>query len=286
VLMIDEMIRFDELQGERVFFSGGALRTGGIGSSPGRPIALPTDIALWKGSEATDMFRPMTPTWAPLDGLPHVRKEPAELRSELFKRFDVTWLQIEHPEGRERNNAQKGAIRPQRDFGSPIRSLSSHIGTHLLANAQLQTKDLVVPGRRINLAWAGPRHLISLGELKEACKRAGLAAGEAAILFTACSDNYYHRPDHTSWSPALDPEAILWLKQQGVPLVVTDMLSIDMPGSLASTKARRAADLPVVLGATRLWRIEKPTVQLVCSPIPLQGLDAYPSRVACVECWS
>lgn len=286
VLMIDEMIRFDELQGERVFFSGGALRTGGIGSSPGRPIALPTDIGKWKGGEAIDMFRPMAPTWAPLDGLPYTRKEPAELRSELYKRFDVTWVQIEHPEGRERNNAQRGAVRPQRDFGSPIRSLSSHIGTHLLANAQLPTRDLVLPGRRVNLAWAGPRHRITVAELQDACRRAGLLAGEAAILFTGCSDNYYHRPDHTAWSPALDPEAIFWLRQQGAPMVVTDMLSLDLPGSLAGTKARRAADLPVVLGATRLWRIEKPAVQVICSPMPLSGLDAYPCRMACIEHWS
>ncbi|HYF20192.1 MAG TPA: cyclase family protein [Ramlibacter sp.] len=285
VLMIDEMIRFDELGEERVFFAGGALRTGGIGSSPGRPIALPTDVARWRGGEAIDMFRPMSPTWAPLDGLPCVRREPPELRSELYKRFDVTWLQIEHPEQRERNNAQKGAIRPQRDFGSPIRNLSSHIGTHLLADRQLATRDLVLPGRRVNLAWAGPRHRITLQELQEACRRAGLSTGEAAILFTGCSDHYYHRPDHTAWSPVLDPEALLWLKQQGTPLVVSDLLSLDLPGSLAGTKARKAADLPVVLGATRLWRIEKPTVQVICSPMPLQGLDAYPSRVALLEQW-
>lgn len=285
VLMIDEMVRFEALPAERVFFAGGALRTGGIGSSPGRPIALSTDLSKW-GSEATDMFRPMTPTRAPLDGLPYVRKEPAELRSELYKRFDVTWLQIEHPENRERSNAQKGAVRPQRDFGSPIRNLSSHIGTHLLANRQLATNELVLPGRFVNLAWAGPRHRISVAELKDACSRAGLAAGEAALLFTGCSDHYYHRPDHVAWSPVLDPEAILWLKAEHVPMVVTDMLSLDLPGALAGTKARKAADLPVVLGACRLWRIEKPTVQVICSPLPLQGLDAYPSRVVCLEQWS
>ena len=285
VLMIDEMIRFDELFEERVFFSGGALRTGGIGSSPGRPIALPTDISKW-GAGATDMFRPMAPTRQPLGGLPYTRREPAELRSELYKRFDVTWLQIEHPEARERSNSQKGAVRPQRDFGSPIRSLSSHIGTHLLANGQLATKDLVLPAKVVNLAWAGPRHLVSLAEMRDAAKRAGLNAGDAAILVTGCSDHYYHRPDHLAWTPGLDPEAISWLAGQHVPLVITDMLSLDVFGSVASTKARKSVNLPVVLGASRLWRIEKPTVQVICSPLPLRGIDAYPSRVVCIEQWS
>lgn len=284
VLMIDEMIRFDELVEERVFFAGGALRTGGIGSSPGRPIALPTDIARWR-HEGLDMFRPMAPTRQPLADAPCARREPPELRAELYKRFDVTWLQIEHPVAREQKNSEKGAIRPQRDFGSPIRSISSHLGTHLLASQQLATRELVLPGRVLNLAWAGPQHAVSPTEIKEAARRAGLREGEAAILFTGCADRYYHRPDFTEWTPGLQPEALQWLASQEVPMLVTDMLGLDVPGSRSASRARHEANLPVVLGACGLWRIEKPIVQLICSPIPLQGIDAYPSRVVCVEQW-
>ncbi len=284
VLMFDEMVRFDEIAEDRVFFAGGALRTGGIGSSPGRPIALSTDPSRW-GREGIDMFRPMEATRQPLAGAPFVRREPAELRPELYTRLDITWLQIEHPQAREQKNAERGAIRPQRDFGSPIRTISSHLGTHLVSSRQLSTRELVLPGRLVNLAWAGPRHRISVAEIKAAVQRSGLLGGEAAVLFTGCADRYYHRRDHLEWTPGLEPEAVQWLASQAVPMVVTDMLSIDAPGSRASAKACQAANLPVVLGAFGLWRLEKPAFQVICSPMPLLGIDAYPSRVVCVERW-
>jgi kynurenine formamidase len=297
VLMIDEMVNFDELPDDRVYFSGGvALRMAGIGSSPARAVGLPLDGSKWT-SGAIDMFHKMEPTEGGMPKAPFSRIEPAELRSDLYKRYDITWLQIafetdrgvtegDHGPVRPDLMADRGPIRPQRDMGSPVRSFSTHLGTHLLYTGEPLTNFLISACRILDLTGAGPRHTISLAELKAAASMAGWAPGEGVVLRTAFSDHYYHRPDYLYWTPGIAPEAIRWLAAEGTPIVVTDALALDAGyGSSESRRARFETNLPVVLGASRLWMARKNKVEVITSPVPLPGLDAYPSRVVLIETW-
>lgn len=290
VLMIDEMIDFDLLPDDRVFFAGGvSLRTAGIGSSPARPVAIPLESAAW-GEDAIDLFREMEPTDGAVPAPPFPRIEPAELRAEIYKRFQITWLQISLDEALEERLSAGGPVRPQRDFGSPIRRFSSHLGTHmLLPTGKRPTRDLIAPATVFDLEAVGPRGVIGLDAVEAAAQRAGFTAGQAVVLKTGFTDLYYHRPDYLRWSPGIDPRAIAWLQREGARFLVTDLASLDVEAEGGWGEARRAVaetGLPVVLCASNLWRIEHASFRVICSPLPLTGLDASPCRVLCVEDWT
>ena len=287
VLMIDEAVNFDALTSERVFFCGGvSLRTAGIGSSPARPVALPLDQRQWpQGS--VDMFQAIQPTEGTLPPPPYSRIEPEALRGELYKRYDIRWLQISFDEAHEQRNSKRGAVRPQRDFGSPIRTFSSRLGTHMLgANRSVTTKDLIAPAQLLDLSLAGPNHVIRRHEIESAAARANLTPGRAAVVRTDYSDLYYHRPDYLQYSPSFDPDALVWLAQEGVTLVVSDTVALDPDGARADASAAiEACGLPVVLGATNLWMLRRQEFHVVFAPVPLIGTDSLPGRLVAIEHW-
>ena len=132
VLMIDAGIAFDKLGSERVFFSGGlCLKTSGIGSCPAWPIALRGSSSDLASREAVDMFTPMASLTGSGVYAPIQRLEPHELQPYIFKRYQIHGMQIAGEPVVEARKARGSHIRPQRDYGSPVRLFSSHLGTHI-----------------------------------------------------------------------------------------------------------------------------------------------------------
>ncbi len=286
VLMIDFMINFDQLSDERVFFCGGFLRHAGIGSSPARPVAFALTSNGW-GRDFTDMFRPIKPTAGEIPSSPYARIEPQELMGDLYKRFEITWLQFAGHLG-DYIIPDGSSLRPQGDFGSPTRMFSSHLGTHTLSpGRELETADLVAPGKVFDLIKAGPRYTITLSDVKKAAARTGFKAGDTVMIRTDFSDLYYYRPDYLHWSPGIEANAIQWLSKEGAHSIVADIASLNVDSNHRgeATHAVKETGLPTTLCATRLWMIRHSKFLVVCSPLPIAGLDAAPSRVVCIETW-
>lgn len=291
VVQFDELVNFDQLTAERVFFVGGAcLRTTQINSSPARPVALPLDHRSWGTDEVVDMFTPMKVSRGPEPGLPpYDRREPQDLTGELYKRYTTKWLQIGFEPAVEERMLKGGDVRPQRDLGAPIRLFSSHLGTHMLgfSATTLPTPRLIGRGRVLGLTSVGPRQAVSATQMRKAAQRAGVQSGDIVIARTDYCDLYYYRPDYLHWSPGFEPDALAWLVEQGIRMFATDSLAL-APGGDYDLEQREAIvdkGVPVVLGASNLWRLEHDHFYVMCSPVPLKGLDASPVRLVAVEIW-
>lgn len=309
VLMIDDMVNFDQIPAERVFFNGGvALRSAGIGSSPARPVALAPTGGHLAGSRIVDLWRPLAPVSGPvLQGKREDfrRQEPYALQGEIQKRYSVTGLQIAFEAEEEARRLAKGDPRPQRDFGSPVRLFSGALGTYLEVPympltggdipaayftdcARVASESLVGRGRLFDLTHIGPRQVITADDLAGACP--DLQAGEIPLIWTAFTDFYYARPDYLELSPGFSPEAVEWLVQRQIRLLVTDTATVEparaLPPPPKHNLARLfSANIPVVRCATNLWRLQKPGAVVMVAPVPFSGAPMMPARVVAVEEW-
>jgi kynurenine formamidase len=306
VLMIDETINFSQLPSSRVFLCGGlALKTHGIGSGPARPVALIGESDSLAEREMVDLFRPMQassgrPLTAPIE-----RIEPFVMQSDLHKRFEIFGVQIAPDSAESEPVAGGWPARVQRDFGSPLRLFSSHLGTHMrlphTTTGSAGTADLKLdelreigsgrlagPAMLVDLTTVGPQQLITKQMLQKQAE--GLLPGDIALLWTAFTDRYYHREDFLSWNPRIELEALRWLLEQGVRMLITDMVRLEphlwedhLPSESAPLLAARA--VPAVMAATNLWLLRKKRAYVFCSPVPLSGLPTLPARVVAVEEW-
>lgn len=284
VLMIDEMKNFNKIPNERFLFCGGlSLRTTNIGSSPARPIVLPLQGNKWD-KPYVDLFQSIEQK---IPSPPYERIEPSQNRGDLNKRFRIKWLQISYDRETESLLSQKGAIRPQRDFGSPVRIFSNHLGTYIrYSKAKQDTSNLIAKGKLFNVNKAGPKYKITLSDIKKISAKVNFSPGEAVVIRTGYSDSYYYRPDYLKWSPTIEPDVIYWLSKEGAKFIVADIAALDENGVYGdTTRAIEEEGLPSVLCASDLWRINKEEFQVVCSPIPLDDLSISPCRVVCIETW-
>jgi kynurenine formamidase len=306
VLMIDNTVNFDQIGDERVFLNGGVtLKTAGIGSSPARAVAIRGDLATAGSGDMVDLFTAMHPNAGfELDN-PIERIEPFELQADIYRRYEIFGMQIAAEPEAEAQKSRRAPVRAKRDFGSPIRLFNSHLGTHMylpsapsgdLAAGTLRagvpqlpaSSDLIGPATLIDLTAVGPMQTVGKPLLQRQAR--DLKAGDIALLWTGFSDRYYRRPDYLSLSPRFDIEAIRWLVERGVKLIVTDAATLEPhPWELHRASEVQALQVahrvPTVLMATNLWLLRQKRMTVSCAPTPLVGLPTTPTRVIAIEQW-
>lgn len=304
VLMIDSGINFEGLDADRVFFCGGVcLKSSGIGSSPARAIALKGSSPDLASREVVDMFTMMRPSTGRSTSTPIQRLEPFELQPYIFKRYEVYGMQIAGDLSHEALQTHGNYIRPQRDYGSPIRLFNSHLGTymripHTISGhgkdgdlvvsdiVNVSSSQLVGPALVLDLTSVGPQQVVSQRLLE--IEAVDLRPGDIALLWTGFSDRYYKRPDFLRWSPRFDLKGLEWLLDRGAKMFVTDAASLEpnpwddhLPSSVDPLLVARG--VPAVVCATNLWLLRKKRCFVICSPIPLKGLSTAPTRVIAIE---
>ncbi|MCZ7571525.1 MAG: cyclase family protein [Ardenticatenaceae bacterium] len=306
ILMLDNAVNFDRLRAERVWLSGGlCLKTHGVGSSPARAIAVRGELETSGPGDLVDMFTAMEPNGGAAATDPIRRVEPYGLQPEIFKRYEVFGMQIAGEPEAETLKARKGPVRPQRDFGSPIRLFNSHLGTFMripyepagrLEDGTLRVKqikplasaDLIGPAVVVDLTQVGPQQTVSQALIAQ--QAADLQPGEIVLLWTGFSDRYYHRADYLEWSPRFEIKALEWLLDRGARMLITDAASLEP--HLWSDQLLSEVDpllyargVPAVVLATNLWLVRQKRCYVICSPVPLAGLPTAPTRVVAIEAW-
>jgi kynurenine formamidase len=302
ILMIDQLAGMERIFQKRFFFVGGVvLKTEKIGSSPARPLALLPGTGSLAGWSSIDLFRDLKAGEVDVPAPPPPAFEhslPLELREEAAKRYLVRGLQIiqDHPK------YVHGTMRSYRDFGSPVRIISSHAGTHIvvpycpLAGSSIPANRFTTAGELASertrgravlarLTEVGPGQLITRGHLEKAGLRPRPA--DIVVVATGYADLYAHRSDYLRHSPGFSADAVRWLAELKIKILVTDIPDLEESRDPAAPLLNRGhlfeRGIPVVHSAANLWMIRKREFQLFCSALPLPGLDASPVRVVAVE---
>jgi kynurenine formamidase len=304
VLMIDNAAGFTALPAGRVFLAGGlTLKTSGIGSCPARPVAFRHPEESLERSEPIDLFQGISVAQEQGVPLRLRRLEPYELQADAFKRYQIVPVQIAAERAAEERQRSEVSVRAKRDFGSPIRLFNGRLGTHIIQPHQVtgsaasgtlelvavqlpSTLSLVGHGVRIDLQEAGPRQVVSRQFVERQAAR--LQEGDIAVLWTGFTDRFYHRADYLKWSPRFSTEAIDWLLERKVKLIITDATTIEAwpwesREAHVAEEQCRLRGVPVVLAATNLWLMEQNRAYFICSPVPITGFPIVPARVVAVE---
>ena len=297
VLMIDRMANLDALEhGQRLFASVGiSFKMQGTDDSPARVFVLDKLSDLRSGAKATDLYYPITCPWDQ-PSFPFTRSEPFDLRSDILRRYH---LQNVHISQSEYEHVFAG------DGFMGFKSFCNCLGTHLripkypLAGADIPAAarlDLAntptdrLWGKAVLVdAWgAGPGQDVTVAMLEKRARQ--ITAGSIVLVRTAFTDFFYHQQrDFVRYSPGFTAEAVRWLIQRGVKMVVTDTATIEsakaqgQPGVVDNQRALFEQGIPVVLSATSLWRISQDTVTAFVSPMALPNTNASPCRVLILE---
>lgn len=167
----------------------------------------------------------------------------------------------------------------------------NHLGTHLEVPYHLNRhgKDLTAypvertlgPTRLLDIGHPPPGHSVSLDEIKQAAFRAGgVEPGEIVFVRTGWSQAW--GTDLYLKSPWFRPEALEWLVRQGMVLFGVDSAGVEELTSTTheSHYALFDNDVALIENLTNMAALgNRRTLTSVCTPIAVQGLEAFPIRV-------
>lgn len=168
--------------------------------------------------------------------------------------------------------------------------LSSHVGTHVDAPAHFYrdgaTVDQMPLDALIGSAWVAA--LPDVGCVTaSALDQAGIPADAERLLLATRNSTARHRgraAGASTFDPAfvaLDPSAAGWLRARGIRLLGVDGPSVDPFDSDAFPvhRALLAAGV-IIIENLLLLGVAPGSYRLICLPLPYEGGDGAPARVA------
>jgi len=295
-LMVDDVINLDRITSKRVFVDCGMVtKFQGVDDSPARIVVVDEHEDLARG-QLIDVFQPMKHT-GPKPTPPFGRTEPLALKGDIMKRYKVRGFHY------YMSDEYGSQIPRDEDIGwVPFKRFSNRIGTHIELPYAGTTPEplppsvcvdaLSIPSSRLRGmavvidAPVGARQNVTEEHLSKA--GGDIAAGDIVIVRTEFAENYYYRPDFLDYTPGFTNRALEWLVAKGVKMLITDTASVEENGwenvtARAGHTILFRAGIPVVLCAGNLWSLQRPKVLALCSPLPLEGLNASPVRLVAVE---
>lgn len=296
VLMIDRMANLDNLEhGSRLFASVGvAFKMQGVDDSPARVFVLDRLSELSKGARSTDLYYPITCPWE-YGEFPYQRSEPFELKNSIMRRFVLQNVHISQSEYADVfagvgfmafktfcNRLGTHIRVPRYPVGGEHASSGDPVDLSSLPTDRLWGKAVVVD------AWnAGPGHDVSVKMLEQ--RKSAITPDCIVLIRTAYTDFYYEHREFLRYTPGLSTEAVKWLVDKKVKMVVTDTATVESSkhngrvGAVEHLRTLFSHGIPVVTCATSLWRISKNDCVAFVSPMALPNSDSSPCRVQVVE---
>lgn len=296
VLMIDKIANLDTLESGARYFScvGLSFKVQGVDDSPARVFVIDKLSDITEGGKTHDLFFPIQCPWD-TNAFPFARSEPYEKKHQIMNRFNLEnchMIQDEYPDADV--------------FGGPgfmaFKTFSSHIGTHLqvptfpmvgleampvydlsrIATDRLWGKCVIVD------AWAaGPCQDVTAAMLERAKGR--ITEDTIVLVRTAYSDYYAKHPDYLKYSPGFTDEAIRWLCDKKIKMLVTDFATVERAsancciGVHNHLKSLFSNGILVVNNAYSMWRLTRPESVAFVSPMAFPHLNASPCRVQVYE---
>lgn len=294
ILMIDRMANLDALESGARYFAniGVSMKLAGSDDSPARVFVIDKLNDITNGSSATDLFFPVVCD-KPEGTYPYQRSEPYALRHAIMNRCRLENIHITQTEYSD-------------SFGGlgfmAFKSFCNHLGTHiqvpnypmtgLQANEDfdlgaIATDKLWGKCAMINAWSAGPGQNVTVAMLEK--HAATISEGTIVIIRTAYSDYYFGSPDYLRNSPGLSDDAVRWLVDRKVKMIVTDFASVESAkvqnqiGEHDHLKELFRHGIPVVNNAYSLWRMRKSEAVAFISPMAFPGINASPCRVMVYE---
>lgn len=295
VLMIDRLAHMDRVEGGmRVFANVGiSLKMQDVDDSPARVMVL-LGIDNLTEQKVVDLYDPVLISPSDLgDGPPFERTEPYELKGEIMKRLRIKNFHV-----------PMGEYDMEEDGWCGFKAFSNQVGTHIIIPSLPIAGKEIPANSKWNLAsvdsnklfgktcvvnaWAvGPRQNVTVQTLEKYAKH--VQADDIVILRTGFTDDYYLREDFLKYTPGFTKDAIQWLVDKSIKMLITDTASIEPapyanhPVSKENNYLLLSKGISVVLCATDMWRLQHPRSLAFVSPMALQGLNASPCRVLVVE---
>lgn len=292
ILMIDRMANLDQLEsGARYFASVGlSFKFAGVDDSPARVFVIDKLEDLDQESKTTDLFFPIR-CGKPKGEFPFERSEPYALRQQIKNRLRLENIHITQTE-------YEGS------FGGPgfmgYKSFCASIGTHLqvptfpiggiAANADFDLSSISTDrlwGKCVLVdAWGAgvgqdvTRRMLETAPIEEGC---------IVLIRTSYSDYYASSPDSMIHSPGMTDQAIAYLIQKKVKMVITDFASVETARHQNSIGVHEHlarlffAGILVVNNAYSMWRLTRQNSIAFVSPMAFPGINASPCRVLVYE---
>ncbi len=171
--------------------------------------------------------------------------------------------------------------------------LLNHVGTHIEAPyhvraegmdvSQVPLEALCGSAAVLDLTGVPGDGVVTRADMERAAQPAGgLQAGDIALL----RFDYDYRPES---GRHFEAEAIGYLVESGIKLVGTDLLGIELPPGDPRLEDQYNHhqlldnDICLIEQVAHLDQLTRPRVLVFALPIPIQGLDSFPTRVIALE---
>lgn len=284
IIILEDVYGLDKLPGDRaLFILGTPLKCRHLTGAPARVVALIGEGADRQVFDLNHVMRRYPPAMSKR----RLKRELLQKKSDVYKRMRILSFSL-------------GQFPPDDLYGPEYMTFSSRIGTHIRApyskdgsgDASLMPMTkLCGPATVIDLSYIGPRGIITAKDLKGTAQN--VRVGDIALIRTGFIDWYYPKPDFLDYTPGFSRDAIEWLINAGIKLLVTDMGSlevqeptrgIDADGSIYEYLLSNG--IGVVECANNLWLLRKERIYLTCLPLPMAELSSAPTHVVALEDWN
>ena len=296
ILMIDRMNNLDMLEsGARYFASVGvSFKMAGVDDSPARVFVIDKLSQLDAAKDKTiDLFYPIDCYVRKNDdGL--IRSEPYSCKERIMNRLRLENIHITQTE-------YEGS------FGGPgfmgFKSFCNFLGTHIVVPVTGQGNGVVADSRydlsKVSTdrlwgkavlvdAWeAGPGQDVTAAMLDKYSRY--VDEDSAIMIRTSYSDYYFGQDGYLQNSPGLSDDAIAWLVNKKVKMVILDFASAESSRNNCKIgKKEHLAELAgngilVVENAYSMWRVTQPESIVFVSPMAFPEINASPCRVLVYE---
>jgi kynurenine formamidase len=217
ILTVEQLCKLNKLEGKSWYLFAAPLRIRGGAGSPIRAVGLVD----WQGSEIVDLTLDIHSTMPSLGPVPSTWTRAKHSLIDTFYDHKVSYQ-------------THGLF------------LNEHAGTHFdvpfhfveegPAIDDVPVASLFYRAHVFDMSHKLPLEAITPEDLSAAANRAGLkiGKGDAAVVWTGHSKNYYTRPDFGTHRPYITEEGAKWLVATGAGVVATDLIGLDPPTDLSS----------------------------------------------------
>lgn len=217
VLTVEQLYKLSKLEGQSWHLFAAPLRIRGGAGSPIRAVALVD----WHASQVIDL------TLDIYSGMPSLGPVPSQ------------WTRAKH-------NLIDTFYDHKVSYQTHGLFLNEHAGTHFDAPYHfdeegpaiddLPVSSLYYRAHVFDMTHKQPLDPIGAEDLATAASHAGLKIekGDAAVVWTGHSKNYYTRSDFCSHRPFITEDGAKWLVETGAGVVATDLIGLDEPIDLTS----------------------------------------------------
>lgn len=173
-------------------------------------------------------------------------------------------------------------------------SMVSHIGTHIevpyhilphgydLATMPIDTFF----GDAILLDFSDIQERIEISKeqvIAEASKKGGILSGDIVVCNLGYAE-YYGQANY-SQSPYFSTDAIEWLADSGMKMMLVDAGGVELPASETHVNhtALFVKNIPLIENVANLKNLSQTRFQISAFPYPIAGVESFPVRVVAFE---